>query len=70
MRNINEPLINKAGRGEINLNRPQVIKLASLFGTSEEELISLWLCDKIITTVHDDPFAIQGLKKALHKIKN
>ncbi len=67
---VDTALMSKAERGERNLNREQVVKLAKLFGTSEKELISLWLCDKVIEAVGGDPFATQGIKKALTKIKN
>ena len=67
---VDTALMSKAERGERNMNREQVIKLAKLFGTSEEELISLWLCDKVIEIVNNDPLATQGIKKALTKIKN
>ncbi len=67
---VDTALMSKAERGERNLNREQVVKLAKLFGTSEEELISLWLCNKLIEAVGSDPFARQGIKKALTKIKN
>lgn len=66
---VDTALMSKAERGERNLSRDQVTKLAKLFDSSEEELISLWLCDKIISTVDNDPFAVQGLKKALTKFK-
>lgn len=67
---VDTALMSKAERGERNLNREQVVKLAKLFGTPEEELISLWLCDKVIEAVGDDAFATQGIKKALTKIKH
>ena len=67
---VDTALMSKAERGERNLNREQVVKLAKLFGASEEELISLWLCDKVIESVGDDQFARHGIKKALTKIKN
>lgn len=67
---VDTALMSKAERGERNLNREQVVKLAKLFGASEEELISLWLCDKVIEAVGKDQFATQGIKKALTKIKN
>ena len=67
---VDTALISKAERGERNLNREQVVKLAIFLKDSEEELISLWLCDKVIEAVGDDPFATQGIKKALTKIKN
>jgi transcriptional regulator with XRE-family HTH domain len=66
---VDTALISKAERGERNLNREHVLKLALLFKTSEEELISLWLCDKIMGIVGDDEYARQGTQKALNKLK-
>jgi transcriptional regulator with XRE-family HTH domain len=66
---VDTALISKAERGERKLNREQVIKLAIFLKDSEEELISLWLCDKIIGLVGDDNYAIQGTTKALKIIK-
>jgi len=66
---VDTALISKAERGERNLNREQVLKISILLKTSEEELISLWLCDKIIGVVGDDNYALQGMKKAVEKIK-
>lgn len=66
---VDTALISKAERGERNLNREQVIKLSLLLGISQEELISLWLCDKIIGIVGEDDYALQGMKKALNKLK-
>ncbi|MBK7240964.1 MAG: helix-turn-helix transcriptional regulator [Flavobacteriales bacterium] len=67
---VDTALMSKAERGERNLNRDQVVKLANFFNTSEEEYISLWLCDKVIEAVDNDPLATHGIKKALTKIKN
>jgi len=66
---VDTALISKAERGERNLNREQVIKLAVFLNASEEELISLWLCDKIIGVIGSDNYAVQGMRKALNKIK-
>lgn len=66
---VDTALISKAERGERNLNREQVIKLSLLLGISQEELIPLWLCDKIIGIVGEDDYALQGMKKALNKLK-
>lgn len=67
---VDTALMSKAERGERNLNREQVIKLAQLLNSSEDEFVSLWLCDKVIEAVGEDPLAEQGIKKALTKIKN
>lgn len=67
---VDTALMSKAERGERNLNREQVIKLAQLLKASEDDFISLWLCDKVIEAVGADPLAEQGIKKALTKIKD
>jgi transcriptional regulator with XRE-family HTH domain len=67
---VDTALMSKAERGERNINRDQVIKLAQFFKVSEDEFVSLWLCDKVIEAVGADPLAEQGIKKALTKIKN
>jgi len=67
---VDTALMSKAERGERNLNREQVIKLAQLLKVSEDEFVSLWLCDKVIEAVGTDPLAEQAIKKALTKIKN
>ena len=66
---IDTALLSKAERGDRNFNRAQVITLAKFFNSSEEEYLSLWLCDKVIKAVNNDPLATQGIKKALTKIK-
>jgi HTH-type transcriptional regulator, competence development regulator len=67
---IDTAMISKIERGDRNLSREQVIKLAIFFKTSENELISLWLCDKVLDAVGNDPYAIEGVEKALTIIKN
>lgn len=42
---VDTAFMSKAERGERNLNRDQVVKLAKFFKSSEEEYISLWLYD-------------------------
>lgn len=57
--------MSKAIRGELNLNRDQVLKLAKFFKSSE--YISLWLCDKEIEVVDNDPLATHGIKKSFNQ---
>ncbi len=66
---VDTAFISKAERGERKLQREQVIKLAKLIKASEEELVSLWLSDRIINLVGEDDYALQGMKKAINKIK-
>lgn len=61
---IDTALISKIERGERRLTREQVIKLANYYKVTEEELLTLWLSDKVLDTINSDPFAMQGLNKA------
>lgn len=56
--------ISKIERGERRLTREQVIKLAKFYNVADEELLTLWLSDKLLDTIENDPFAMQGLNKA------
>lgn len=61
---IDTALISKIERGERRLTRDQVIKLAKFYNVTDEELLTLWLSDKLLDTIENDPFAMQGLNKA------
>lgn len=61
---IDTALISKIERGERRLTRDQVIKLSQFYNTTEGELLTLWLSDKVLETIENDPFAMQGLNKA------
>ncbi|MCD4833648.1 MAG: helix-turn-helix domain-containing protein [Bacteroidales bacterium] len=67
---IDTALISKMERGERRLTREQVIKLAIYYKVSDEELLTLWLSDKVLDTVKNDPFAMQGLNKAKNILTN
>lgn len=44
----------KIERGDRQVKREQVVKLAELFEVESEELLSLWLADKIIIAIGDE----------------
>lgn len=66
---IDTALLSKAERGLRNLNREHLTKLAQIFNVTEEELVTLWICDKVVSVVGNDPWAEQGIIKALNTIK-
>ena len=61
---IDTALISKIERGERRLTREQVIKLAKFYNVTDKELLTLWLSDKLLDTIKNEPFAMQGLNKA------
>lgn len=66
---IDTAMISKMERGERKLNRVQVIKLAEYYNVSQEKLLTLWVCDKILDTVENEPFAVKGMQQALKTLK-
>lgn len=56
--------IRKIERGEGRFTREQVIKLASYYYVTHEELLAFWLRDKVLDTIDRGPFAMQGLNTA------
>jgi transcriptional regulator with XRE-family HTH domain len=66
---IDTALISKIERGERRLTREQVIKLAKFYNVTDEKLLTLWLSDKLLDTIENEPFAMQGLNKAKNILK-
>lgn len=65
---IDTALISKIERGERKAQREQVSKLAALLGVEEERLMVIWLSDKIMNIVEEEPAAYKALKKTEKRI--
>ncbi|SMG15613.1 helix-turn-helix domain-containing protein [Sphingobacterium psychroaquaticum] len=63
-------LISKIERGERKANREQVIKLAEILNVEVEELLVIWLSDKIVDMLEKEPLAYKALKNSEKRIKN
>jgi len=67
---IDTPMYSKIERGERPAKRKQITIIAQLLQTNENELVSLWLADKIIATIgNEKEFAAQTLKIAQQIVK-
>jgi len=66
---IDTAMISKIERGERKLNRNQVIKLAEYYNVPEDKFLTLWVCDKVLNVVENEPFALKGMQKALKTLK-
>jgi len=66
---IDTAMISKMERGERKLNRVQVIKIAEYYNVSKEKLLTLWVCDRILDVVENEPFARKGMQKALKTLE-
>jgi transcriptional regulator with XRE-family HTH domain len=66
---VDTSLLSNTERGVRSLNREQVIKLASFFKIDDQELLSIWLCDKLLTIVDKEKCGINALEKAIKHLK-
>lgn len=61
---IDTPMLSKIERGERKAKREQVILLAKILEADQEELVTLWLADKVYEVVKDESNAIKALQVA------
>lgn len=66
---IDTPLFSKIERGKRRAKRELVLKLAALLKADEQELLAIWLGDKIIEIVTNEDQALQALKMVTKDIK-
>ena len=62
---IDSPMYSKIERGERRAKKEQVIKMAQLLSTNEDELLTLWLAGQIYELVKGEENAISALKMVL-----
>ena len=51
---IDTPIFGKIERGDRRAKRTQVIQLAEYFKVDKNELLTLWLADKVLDAVEDE----------------
>jgi len=67
---VDTALMSKIERGERNASKQQVIDIAKFLKANEEEFLTLWLADKIESTIIVEPkVAYQAMKIANKKLK-
>ena len=67
---VDTALISKIERGERNASKHQVIDIAKFLKANEEEFLTLWLADKIESTIVGEPkVAYRAMKIANKNLK-
>lgn len=61
---IDTPMLSKIERGERRAKREQVVLLAEILKADREELVTLWLADKVYEVVKDENSALHALQVA------
>ena len=67
---IDQAVLSKIEHGHRKATREQVKQLAKYFKAEENELMIIWLSDKIAYEVQDEDLAKQALKAAEKKVDN
>jgi transcriptional regulator with XRE-family HTH domain len=66
---IDPAIMSRIERDQRNASRDQVVKLAEYFNIEENELLIIWLSDKVLYAVANEHFALKALRVAEEKIK-
>lgn len=64
---VDTALMSKVERGERRASRQQVLNMAKFLDTNEEELLTLWLADKIESTIVEEPEVAYNAMKIANK---
>ena len=62
-------MLSKIERGERNAKREQVTILSKIFNVPEDDLLSLWLADKLYEVVKDEDVALKALSVTEVEVK-
>lgn len=65
---LDQAVLSKIERGQRIASREQVVKLARLFETDENDLLVQWLSDKLVNDVEGEEMALKALQVAEEKV--
>ena len=66
---IDVAILSKMERGERKLSKDIVLKLADIYGQNPDELLVLFLSDKIMYEIQDEDLGEKALKVAEKRVK-
>jgi transcriptional regulator with XRE-family HTH domain len=69
MINIDVAILSKMERGERKLSKEIILKLADIYNYNTDELLVLFLSDKIIYEIQDEDLGEKALRVAEQKVK-
>ena len=66
---VDTAYVSKMEHNEKPVSRTHLKKLSRLYSITENELLPIWLADKILQLVQNEKYTVQALEMALDKIK-
>ena len=67
---VDTALVSKIERGERKASKEQIMKIAELLEINPDELLVIWLSDKIVDMLQEEPLAYKVLKNSENRLKN
>jgi transcriptional regulator with XRE-family HTH domain len=58
-------LLSKMERGDRSFRKEDILSLSEIFNQPEKVLLTIWLADKVMQTIHEEEFQIEALELAL-----
>ncbi len=65
---MDQAILSKIERGQRNITREQIIKLADYFKVNQEDFMVAWLSDKIMYTIGEEESALKALQMAEEQV--
>ncbi len=65
---MDQAILSKIERGQRNISRGQVVKLAAYYEAKEEDLLVAWLSDKLVDEIEDEDLGMKALQVAEEKV--
>lgn len=62
-------MLSKMERGDRFFRKEDILALANIFEQPEQDLLTLWLADKILKTIQEEAYKQQALQLALKTLK-
>ena len=66
---IDTPMLSKIERGERPLKREQIPVLSEILKADKNELLTIWLADKLYDVVKDEGMALKAMQAAEDEVK-
>lgn len=70
MLDIDTAQLSKMERGERFFRKEEIIEIARILKADQEELLTIWLADKIYKMALEEEYAIEALELAKKKLSN
>jgi HTH-type transcriptional regulator, competence development regulator len=66
---VDTAYVSKMEHKEKPVSRIHLKKLSRLYSITENELLPIWLADKVLQVVENEKYSVQALEMALNKVK-